>query len=951
MYELSLTLVPVLLLAALAYAKRCRRLGITPPRHTLIHFIGFLEKLSRAPENVREVSTELTLRVLTWMIRRTHRDTMSMVRDGFRMLLLPVCSSSKSTNAHPLAAAHRSAATAMIQHLCALIGKSPYYYQQSVTDQRRGRDGHRDWLWAKDVAVDRRDDGLTESSVIAMVDVDFYVDMPKFLLAHPDNIVVLYTITPQAVAGRSLEAAFSFTASNEVEWHLAGSGCYKHPLWDWNVDIIRVDGWARSVIYQVEKLDLGEHRSLVALIPQSSWSWPSNYFARTLEAQPLRRMTVNTGKHSRLRIIRSDDVVVSTGLVGALTETTVTEQVDNAIAVAARVSKTELSIHAVATWISEDARNGLMVDATNLVEYHREAAKNARTVGQTVYPAHSAVRGYEANFGNLDSKPSMVAFATPMIHESFSPNNCYHNEAWAVRARVIDLQKTDAPKPLPKDIGYMEDFVKLMVPVPYIGHPTDDDEVAERQARPSQQALRAQASGEAYGKRKVSSFLKKESGRAPKDPRVISTINVHDKSEYSKFTYSMADHVVTHCTWYAFSRSPADIAQRVADLCKRAAFYVLLTDFSRMDGRVGEMMRQLERMFALRFFAPEHHARIAHLLSTQHHIRASTTHGVRYDSLWARLSGSPETALFNTVVNAFIAYAALRDCGMSSQEAWDALGLYGGDDGLTADVDTDKYENAAKRYGQLLEINKVKRGENAVDFLARWYGPYVWHGDPNSCSDIPRALSKFHVTVSMPESLTAEQKFFEKALSLSFTDAQTPGLALLVKRAKSVRPTLIDTCEGVLLGYNAVVAVNERYPNVEAPWMTDRLQREAPGLNLDPLILWSEGVYSLLELPLLMEPKPAPPGKTSIVESGDLVPAVGQSTDQAVKQGKRREAANPATAAHKAFGAPVDQKGKERLPKVGIPTGGIPKPPAYLPTRKVLVRPRKTGPPKAAEKK
>jgi len=399
----------------------------------------------------------------------------------------------------------------------------------------------------------------------------------------------------------------------------------------------------------------------------------------------------------------------------------------------------------------------------------------------------------------------------------------------------------------------------------------------ERQCKPSQLCILDKAD-ETLRKRILESFMKREAGRNVGDPRLISTIGPVDKRDYSMFMYAFADHM-KQFEWYAFGKTPEELAMRVAEVCTGAARGVYETDFSRMDGRVSEVARYLEDCMMSRIFAAEHHEVLGDLLRSQRNLKGVTRFGVRYDSGLARLSGSPETSVFNTLLNAFVAYCALRETprpagdGMHTvQEAWAGLGVYGGDDGLTADADQGVYSNTAKSVGQVLTCDMKERGEMGVKFLARQYGPDVWQGDSTSVCDYARTLSKFHLTVTMANSISEEEKLVDKAYALWLTDAESPVVGEYVSAVMEQRPGSHDFVNRAN-NWNARWIKEVQYPNAHAEWMEELFERQLGEFDQLRFRDWLETANTLdkLRYPPLCIPRKAPVTKSLAVVEDELV--------------------------------------------------------------------------------
>jgi len=146
---------------------------------------------------------------------------------------------------HARSAAARSAAVDTSVTIVEAAGRRPYHVSMSKADMRRGDAGDRFLYMSKDLTIPYRYDPIGQDDVLVMTDVDYYVDMPLFL-TEQDNSVLLYTITPRAVAGSDLDGHFCFR-SNMFEENIAGAATYSHLLWDYGNDHFNVGGF-RAVI-------------------------------------------------------------------------------------------------------------------------------------------------------------------------------------------------------------------------------------------------------------------------------------------------------------------------------------------------------------------------------------------------------------------------------------------------------------------------------------------------------------------------------------------------------------------------------------------------------------------------------------------------------------------------------------------------------------------------------
>jgi hypothetical protein len=377
---------------------------------------------------------------------------------------------------------------------------------------------------------------------------------------------------------------------------------------------------------------------------------------------------------------------------------------------------------------------------------------------------------------------------------------------------------------------------------------------------------------------------------------VISTINGSDKAAYSKYIYAFAE-VLKQQDWYAFGKSPCEIAERVSLVCQQAINDVANTDFHKFDGHGSNVMRHLEQMVLLRAFRTCHHDTLLDLHRGQSNLKAFTVMGIEYLTLFSRLSGSPDTATFNGTVNAFVAYLEkrlTREDGSSytPQEAWNALGIYGGDDGLSIDVNPACAKRAAKMIGQDLEVEPVNRGDLGVKFLARVYSPNVWYGDLNTCCDLPRQLTKLHVTINLGHKVTPEMKFLEKMRAYFLTDENTPILGDVVRRARYLLEAdfEMDKLTAPMRPWGSDVPKDVQYFNDSADWMMDYVYTVLPEADVLAFVAWVTSCNTLQDLmkpPLLREGTPAE-SSVPVVVDDEILPRSG-CVKRATKGGKSAE--------------------------------------------------------------
>lgn len=744
-------------------------------------------------------------------------------------------------------------ATRYVEQIAGQAKRATFWRQMSPADQKAGRVGDRDYHWSIDVEADERHDCYYSDMVDVFIGVDYYVNMPEFLLTC-NRDVILYTMTPTALTrGGSRNP---FTIQNDEVVMNCGNTVYRHMLWDYESNTLTVT-WndkgktIYSRLYRVMRHRVGPDHSMVCLSLLADWYGrrisPDIYTRHNY----MKRRAFTKSGYNTMTSVTELGPIFSVTENGGWNQASVPTAQYEMLRILATKLKHGLTLPQVEQVLKERQ------PATVLYAYLTDGVNHV----PCLIPTTDAVLRYQFDDEHdASAKPSLTAFMSPVANGAFAPDQTQANEAKAVQGRITEpiaeakvlVANADIPGTmLDLYIGEFVDMVKPLVPLV----PVTLDEVTEKQCKPTQRNILEQSVG-MDAKRKVEMFIKKESYGKAGDPRIISTINGVDKRDYSMYTYAMADHMHAF-NWYAFGLKPVTIAERVASICAGAGF-VISTDFSRFDGHVTNELRKFEDSVMFASFDARYHDELKMLLDSQRALPGRGPKGTKYDTASTRLSGSPETSLFNTLDNAFIAYVALRQTN-DSKRAWIKLGLYGGDDGLTADVDPSVYVRAASAVGQKLTSEVTKHGDFGVKFLARMYSPMVWHGCLDSCCDLPRQINKFHTTSNLPAGYTQEMKLFEKARSFLVNDSNTPLLGPLCKRAMSFCPKDFKadaTLRNAVTQWTTRVFEDDgelgRYPNEYGHWMHHYAASSLPSFDaklLETSLANAKSVKDLLRLP------------------------------------------------------------------------------------------------------
>jgi hypothetical protein len=596
-------------------------------------------------------------------------------------------------------------------------------------------------------------------------------------------------------------------------------------LWDYGYDaLVVVSGWSwiplAVTVFLVDRRNVDEHHQIICLTPTSRWCgfWDfitgrTRLASSVLEGSRLRLFNPVVGGVAAFDVHRQGELYRTLSRVGNYAAATVPMRVFERVMAQHRVTRGVFAEHAIVkhTGKVDDGTSTLLMDLVAECDY---------PVDYRVFPVDLGMVNYqfvrsEADIV-VDAAPRMTCFMLPIVAGGgFAPLKTEGNDDRAVASRVEKFQGRRLPNPTPFLHAVMREFAELLFPEPHILAPWSIEDVGERQVSARQRRDFALFS-EQLPTQVTKTFIKPEAYDTEKDPRIISQINPVDKIEYLAFMYPLSEFMKKF-SWYAFGKTPADVAARVAALARLSCHHLSFTDFTRMDGTISQVIRLLERIVVMRAFVRESHNELDRLMQTQSDLRGVTQFGLWYQTLWARLSGSAETSPFNTLVNVFTTYLAWRMTKVSgdyvcAEDAYDQLGLAGGDDGVTPDLPAASFERACGALGLIGTLEVVPKGELGVKFLAREYGPDVWAGDPNSRCDLMRQLTKFHMTAKLPDGITPMMKLREKAESFLATDANTAIIGPLVRRVMEVTTANPEHVKEIMARWNPFGDGNN-YPN------------------------------------------------------------------------------------------------------------------------------------------
>lgn len=768
---------------------------------------------------------------------------------------VPLVVAEKQVNhTHGAAARDRNAGSATSALAARMLGLEPYFVQQSLADVRKARAGDRSFHWAKDLAIPPREFSFDPSTHAAvLVDVDHYVDMPWLLATKPGTYFVC-TFQPTASAESVGEYTYRFLPDGKVAYRVSGGAEYVHEIWDYSGDTLLVEGRGfvqkTVVAYHIDRKRLDAHHVIVLLSQIGQFTVPA--FLPTslfLEGNTLKRFNPVQGDHIVIDVVTQAGLLRSVAITGDYNAVTLPRAQFDAVRAVSLVAKVPITPAMVASNIAPSSPAGLPTE--RMAPGHAAIVASFIRAGlpkfvPAVYPPSESVITVMFDKHDYSAPVPLAGLGSPLVGPCYGFASSIASDDRCIAGRVEAFHSFEEKPISPTMAGYMQEFVERLIPVAHRGHPVSDDEVRSRQDRPSQRAELDEASvtGD-RGKKGVSAFVKKETYQKVTDPRNISTYTPATKLKYSRFVYAFSDEVMSQQPWYAFNMTPAECAERVCQVLLHARWSVL-ADGNRFDGHVRRCARVLERMCALRFFAPEHHSALNEAMDEQFAQPGSTEHSRKYRQDYDRGSGSLETANFNSIDTSFIGYCGHRNTTVNGvkrtpDEAWAALGVYGGDDSLEGEIDPAALKKSAAIFGQDYEITVVNRGDIGVEFLNRQFGPNVWNGDRNSMANPSRLLSKLWVgPARLLEGPKAKQQTLqrlgERLSGYYRMDRNSPVIGPITEVAHEL---LGDYVDGELMPWDGRHSIEVNWPNEdETGWMDDLFNKFIPDFDAERFAGW-----------------------------------------------------------------------------------------------------------------
>lgn len=741
-------------------------------------------------------------------------------------------------HSHPELAAIRNTASIDIQRYCSLNSFTRYDHSTSNRESKYGPGNHGLYTM-KDVITPYRNDDLPPGALVSFVDCDYY---ESSLNRYAGYDMCIFTFTPKQLAGSYHESVFRYTSTTSVQLLVDGYATYKHNTWDYRKELIALQSYGYSYIYRVDILNYSPQHSLVFLTHKATFinpfritSWilgfDMDYLGvttitetRTYLVRPVfDREKKNSSFKGFYQILRKgdpDQVQIPCTLWNQLVD----KYYSCKIPAITTVDINSMWSHA----------NGSIPDVESSTFSYIKTAIESRELDRLYLPPSGVSFNDKPRYevvvqGNTvqdfleteKNSTGMMKQISPALSIDSDVNVVPNMAAMdiAVQKRVVDV-RNDC-KPDKKYDAYTREFVGLLLRK-RVGISMDPSDVILRQTKKAQKVRNERAKDHVNAKPRATFFLKAdptsnktEEGVMNSSPvRIITQFNPEQCLALSKYAYSFKDQVLKHVHWYAPGWDPVKTNDNITIyLARNPKLPMLETDLSKMDGRISEYLRGVERAVYMGYFTREQ-AELGRLLDNDHHnLVKNYKAGVSYSSKFERASGSALTTDANTIISAYMFYSYHRNRGLRPKDAWRMIGPKAGDDSLDYGEFVD-FQNTAQDLGMVVTGESIPRNMNrTVTFLSRTYQGSL--SSSSSICDVGRALRKLHLSSNkIVDDIT---NFSNKVLGYGVTDPTTPIISNLVALAQRLAPGAI---------YDPNLDLERSYQTSKGPYPNSLTQEE-----------------------------------------------------------------------------------------------------------------------------
>nr|WPR17518.1 MAG: RNA-dependent RNA polymerase [Beetle nodavirus] len=693
-------------------------------------------------------------------------------------------------HSHAEAANTRTQARTAMSKFCSKVNKRPYWISASRAEFKMNNEGSRNYYTMKDTMLNQKQTVITSDHILCSVDVDYYLDLNYY--CSYGLPLLLFTFCPVHVTGNIENGVFNVDG-DRVRVNYSGGAQYEHGLWNYNADLAVTTGWWYHTMFDVSFYCIPNdvHRKIVLLTPKVSV--PRLLRVPYPEHTQMKRWSAyKVGKYNLLKNYKQGGTFISLG-DGSGTSVEIPLNVFDECRRRVRLTKEPL-----ASTVEAILRNGQVEDVkrSSMVVYdflrnEEDLDSNfsimfdqTTSVGEMI-PHYIVDNGIENDDG---SKPKIYAkLVGPLIttQTPAAPAECKANDTACIQGRLYDTHNTKKFSKLYKQ--YADEFVEQVVPddIKNTVIPYSLEQVRDIQTKPLQRARNNRClPNYMYKNLEIKAFQKKEVYGSVKAPRNIASCNVEHTLAMCRYVYAVKEHVMKNLKFYGPCQTPEQIANTVSRLAEEW-LAVASTDFEVFDGSHSVDLRTyVEMAVYVRAIVLEHVQELKELMYQSLKIKCRTKNGVVYFVEGQRPSGEPTTTDGNTINNAFNSYCRYRNNGYSPKEAFDALGIYYGDDGLDNHiVPKESYFKTCADLGLSIKLDISEKGE-PIEYLGRvWYAPTL---NNQSMQNPMRTIVKLPVTCHTGSS--DEQQLLNRVNGYLVSDKMTPVIgnycAAIVRTSK-----------------------------------------------------------------------------------------------------------------------------------------------------------------------
>nr|QYF49929.1 MAG: hypothetical protein [Xinjiang sediment noda-like virus 2] len=711
-----------------------------------------------------------------------YEDMRPMFEHKFQSLALAPQS---RNHTHQKAAAERTGANIALIQLATEAGYRPYVVSQSNSDHKMGIAGSRIFYWEKDLSIPYKFDEIEDKDCLIFIDVDFHCNMNEYLDMHKPMLI--YTFAPNTTAGQMDEHAFKII-DDKVNYRVKGGAMYSHYIWDYSGDCIsKIDNNGALLTYDVTQKEIQNSpgRRIIFLMPRTYTPWP--YYLHLKPTNGIMRKQFSYGPinitHDPISDILSlcmQNSQYNVELPGRLI-TALIHRINSKTTKSPAIGDIEVFLMSEKAMMIQnkepvpDALNNVKISSALLHEIlpHVKEYKPNVVYTSTIPTSYTAL----GPLTMVDSKPTCQIISTPLAsNPAVFPSKHINNEIAAVNGRVTSIVNNITPRREFK--LYANEFVNNIVPVPGVGTPWTYERVIEAQDKTAQRA-RAALVFDSIGplpQNVLETFNKAEAYNGTSDPRIITTMKPKLTIDMSRFTIPFKVEVLKTMPWYAPGKTPAELLDRLRTFGQNG---FIDSDYTRFDGSISKWLQlNIVLKAYMRWTDPNQADAFKHDFDNVFQQSARTTSGLKYQAGWGTRSGSPITTDGNTMINAFIVYASLREMNFSAVQAWENLGLYAGDDGLTPFINQLEASmlHTANELGLTLKIASHDTN-TPVPFLGRIIPRPLTSYD--TFQDPRRTIPKLHLSAN--KIVDVKQAAYNKAAGYLVTDRLTPIIGTWAK--------------------------------------------------------------------------------------------------------------------------------------------------------------------------